>query len=506
MTLSLRLKLIVQETIQDKTVGTKLLLCFILSLLVHLLAAFTSEGFMHHDEHYQIMEFANYKLGHVTGAELPMEFQEQMRSWFLPALVYSFFQFLPLLGVENPFDQVIALKVVMGFFACLVFWVGAIAVLRLVKFSQIKILIPVLFLATWFVPYLQVRTSSDNLSAQFFLLALFIQMLFYPQLFCSKQNHARVASLALPDFLTGVLLGLAFVLRFHIVFLIATFALWLILTKKFSFKKFSLIGFGILAAGIIGWQVDSWGYGESVVSWVNYIQFSFSSHIQSTILPSPWYQYFKYMLVRGVPPFGLIYFIAFLFLGFKHRTHWLFWFFIVYVGIHSLIGHKEVRYLYPLYLLAPIALSLWLDDRMERGKSFKQFTLSFFIFLSLAVQLVSVLKPANNAVPFYRKMQTSLPPNITIEYSGEHPYVMVGYTAKFYMWRKDIAYIEQDKEALADPVGERYFFSRTGEEFFQYQARPSCELSVAGIDPQFLKYNYFNWVKRSRVWAIWRCS
>jgi phosphatidylinositol glycan class B len=510
MTTGLKLRMILRDIylniLTDKIFAPKLALAFALSLLVHLFASFSSEGFMQHDEHYQVLEYASYQLGHTNASELPMEFQEKMRSWLLPAVVYGLFSVLKFVGLQDPFGLAIALRIFVGFFSCLVFWIGAVATIRLLKFSQIKAYVPMIFLATWFVPFLQVRPSSDNLSTQFFLLALFTQMLFYPELFRFERQRQESRCLYLPDLLTGVFLGLAIVLRFHVLFLIGTFAVWLIVTKKFSFPKFLLIACGLLISGLLGYAVDSWGYGTPVFSLANYLSFSFSSHVQSSILPAPWYQYFKYMLVRGVPPLGVIYVLALLGLGWRNRQHWLFWFFIAYVGVHSLIGHKEIRYLYPLYLMAPLTLSLWLDSQMERGKSYKQLTLTFFFFLSFLVQAVSIVRPANNAVPFYRQMQEKLPPNIIIEYQGEHPFEMVGYLARFYLWRADLAFLKQEVYPEIYGDGERFFFSRTGAEYLSYADNKDCQPLVTNINPQFLKYNWFDWIKRSRIWAIWKCQ
>jgi phosphatidylinositol glycan class B len=48
------------------------------AFILHLLAAIFSVGFYHTDEHFQILEFLNYKLGRSTGAELAVEFGQRM--------------------------------------------------------------------------------------------------------------------------------------------------------------------------------------------------------------------------------------------------------------------------------------------------------------------------------------------------------------------------------------------------------------------------------------------
>lgn len=38
---------------------------FIIALIVHFITAFNSIGFYHAEEHYQILEFAHYKMGYL---------------------------------------------------------------------------------------------------------------------------------------------------------------------------------------------------------------------------------------------------------------------------------------------------------------------------------------------------------------------------------------------------------------------------------------------------------
>src|SRR5690606_2039502 len=63
-----------------------------LSILIHIIAAWFSVGFYHPDEHYQIIEFANYKLGGIPATELPWEFPAEMRPAFQPLMAYIIFK------------------------------------------------------------------------------------------------------------------------------------------------------------------------------------------------------------------------------------------------------------------------------------------------------------------------------------------------------------------------------------------------------------------------------
>ena len=65
---------------QEKTVVA-------LSLGIFFVTALRSSGFHQIDEHFQILEFAAFKLGLTNQGELPWEYSAQMRPALQPAIV-----------------------------------------------------------------------------------------------------------------------------------------------------------------------------------------------------------------------------------------------------------------------------------------------------------------------------------------------------------------------------------------------------------------------------------
>ena len=58
----------------------------IVSFVLHLTAVYFNVGFMSPDEHYQISEFADYKLGVTPKEDLHWEFHGQVRPAIQPAI------------------------------------------------------------------------------------------------------------------------------------------------------------------------------------------------------------------------------------------------------------------------------------------------------------------------------------------------------------------------------------------------------------------------------------
>ena len=61
---------------------------FCLSFALHLSASIFSEGRTHPDSDYQILEYANFKVGNESNLTLTWEFFEQIRPALQPALAY----------------------------------------------------------------------------------------------------------------------------------------------------------------------------------------------------------------------------------------------------------------------------------------------------------------------------------------------------------------------------------------------------------------------------------
>src|ERR1700757_3211135 len=83
---------------------------FLLGLLVFVVAAFFSVGYHQPDEHFQILEFCNYKLGRSPAADLALEFKTQSRPTLQPYIAYVIIKALSAIGIENPFTWAFVLR------------------------------------------------------------------------------------------------------------------------------------------------------------------------------------------------------------------------------------------------------------------------------------------------------------------------------------------------------------------------------------------------------------
>ena len=82
------------------------------ALLIHVVSAWFNGGSINADEHYQILEFAWYRLGHEPAATLPWEFAARIRPGLQPYIAAGLIAGLQSVHVFTPYLAVFLLRLV----------------------------------------------------------------------------------------------------------------------------------------------------------------------------------------------------------------------------------------------------------------------------------------------------------------------------------------------------------------------------------------------------------
>jgi GPI mannosyltransferase 3 len=143
------------------------------AIVIYILAAWFSAGFHHFDEHFQILEFANLKMGRALEANMPWEYKAQMRPALQPFITVQLVGFFEKFNCTNPFIQIFLLRLIVGLLTLgvLIQWSKALTEKEGTSIGN-SFGWCVAFL--WCMPYLSVRYSSEGLSNLFFLAAVLI--------------------------------------------------------------------------------------------------------------------------------------------------------------------------------------------------------------------------------------------------------------------------------------------------------------------------------------------
>tara|TARA_R110002072_G_scaffold1989_2_gene16378 strand:- start:91859 stop:93292 length:1434 start_codon:yes stop_codon:yes gene_type:complete len=467
----------------------------LLSLVLHVLAAIFSTGFQHFDEHFQIFEFLNLKLGNIPASNLPWEYREQIRPWFQVFCYYLFYKPFQLIGIENPFFFAFLFRLVtslFGLYSLTKLWP---LIQKWIKSEQVQLITWGVLNLSWFVPYIQVRTNSESFGISFFLWGISVFLLAL-----DKENRFIRNGLW-----AGLLFGFTYLSRSQMAFMVAFLWFWAVFIRRGNLKLLVSSAVGIILVIGLGVLFDYWGYEQWTFSTWHYFRTNFLEGIMSNVKQYPWWWYFRLSLNRGIPPVSLPLILFTVFAWYKFRRHPLTWATLPLFIFHSYVGHKELRYIFPIIILCPIFVGLVIDKyRFEfkefyKKKAFRHL-LNFILFVNFLFLIVATFRAANPAVDFYQYIWNSEIKEIKV--TSENPYTMLGLPLDFYK-KKDLTITMLSD--LPEPL-EGYFFFNKGHYLTKMDSKQNCQLEYLTYPQWILKFNIGNWVSRSRVWSIYHCE
>ena len=311
--------------------------------VVYLTTAYNSHGFYHADEHYQIIEFAGLKIGTHAPNDLAWEFKAQIRPALQSTICFIIIKGLNVINIYDPYLLALALRLLSALIALLIIHFFIKETENQFVSIRIKKVYYLLSYFLWFIPVISVRFSSETWSGLLFLLALAV-------FFWNDQISNK-------PFKIGLLLGFSFLFRFQILFVILGFILWLILIKRVKVKYILKIGIAFILVFCFGFIIDSWFYSKTVFTAWNY----FYVNIIENALDFgtyPWYYYLVKFISFPSYFIGIPLCISFIILLIYKPNNIFIWCIIPFIIIHSIIPHKEERFLFPVVFLFPIILIL----------------------------------------------------------------------------------------------------------------------------------------------------
>ncbi|GKV22306.1 hypothetical protein SLEP1_g32188 [Rubroshorea leprosula] len=311
---------------------------FALCLAFRIVNALFIQTYFNPDEHWQALEVAHrivFGYGHLT-----WEWEKGIRSYLHPLLFALLYKVLALLGLDTPWFMIKAPRLLQSVFS-------AVGDLYLYKLSHVLfghcVAKWALFsqLANWFMFFCFNRTLSNSFETVLTLVGLY----HWPCMRISSSNiplHSRkwglaVAALACAirptSAITWVYVGL----------------LELYLTQgRLKFILLEVIPIGALVLGF-ACLLDRLMYGSWVIVPLHFLKFNFLSSGGDYYGTHNWHWYFT----QGFPVMVFT-FLPFSITGIINSKYWKLSGLIAWVlGLYSVLGHKEFRFVLPVL---PVAL------------------------------------------------------------------------------------------------------------------------------------------------------
>lgn len=530
---------------------------FLFSIIFHLIASYFSIGFFKYDEHFSILEAVNYKLN--KDATLGWDFfQYYDRSWLLPFIYFIITKFLLFFSIDNPFVWAFFYRLFSAFLGIISLFCIIYFAIKIFKKSLSIYIASIISTTFWFYPFFHVRTSSENISVSLLLIGITI-------FFLKKNSFTNLIF-----FISGFVIGLAFIARFSLGVSILGFGIWALLINRDNFINLISTALGIIFAIIIGVIIDYWGYGS--IQFTPYNYYIFNGIILMNYFDSfPWWYYFYIILNQFLPPISVLILISIIVFWLRKPLSFITWITLPSFIFLSTIPWKEIRLLFPILVFSPIYIASLFEYFSINKKFFNsfflirflKFFLAIFIIINFLALVVLSFIPANNGVGlfkflyknskeinqiytldgipfkkgdllnnFYRhknsnfisimekeqcnesffqkfKVEThNLENKIKYNEIIEFPEVQVFSTPKWIYKYKIFCNKDDFKNKLKLKNNINYFlFSNIDSiNLFENYENNKCDLIYSTVPQWILSYNYNNWLSRSSNWYLVRCE
>lgn len=330
-----------------------------LALIFRLTAAVFSEGYGMSDDHYKIIEEAYKKRNDQPSKFWTPGFDENLvskRAMLYPVSIYGLFEMLESMGINDPKSKMLVNRILHALLSLLAVYLSYLITLQL---STKKVALEVGWVAAlfWLMPILGVRNLIEVVSIPFLMAGTY----FFLKSFKSNHNLMNYC-------LAGLLLGLAFVVRYQTGAFALGLGIVLLLQKKS--KAFLVLSFCITLPILFNHiLIESWIYGFYPFEklW-NYLSFNLEN--AERYVTGPWYLFFALFLGLFIPPFSFLLFRGFIKVARKHFVVVLP--FLLFFLFHSIFPGKQERFILPVVLFFPIIGLIGLEELQSSSQWFQK--------------------------------------------------------------------------------------------------------------------------------------
>jgi phosphatidylinositol glycan class B len=343
----------------------------------------------------------------------------------------------------------------------------------------------------WFMPYLMVRFSSENWGAMLFFIAV---ALIFNQSSISLRKWIFI----------GFLLAISFFIRFQMVFAIMGLLGYLFYTKRLVISNSWMIVSGALLGLSAMVFLDYLYYDTFVFTPWQYFDQNILQDKAATFGVDPWWMYFGWFFDEARMPISLLIFYGFIRLVKRKELNVMSWVLLPFVLGHFLVGHKELRFLFPMVYLIPFAAaeSIYLLSFWKNKLAIRKIVLSALIIMNLGLLLFICFIPAKPFIQVYHQLNTRIEPNAVV-FAAAHESSEWNYPLHYYM-PQEMIFLPKDSSQSFARINDlpHYVFIKKSQrhEFSLYLGDSIC----ATIPNWMYSMNFNGWVDREKNFLIYR--
>jgi phosphatidylinositol glycan class B len=424
-----------------------------------------------------------------------------LRPWLQPWVYSMIARAALLVGIESPFIWALFMRV----FSAAVGFLSLMLLLSAFrsKMSEAAFRIACIASATlWFLPALHARLSSENLSGSIFFIALSLLLLVEP--------GPLIAAGA------GVLLGLSFEVRYQCGFMILGLLAWLLAYRRLKGLGLAWLLTGCLGAVAFGSCMDRWGYGVWTLAPFSYFKYNLVENHVADIDTQPFWDFFRSSFTETWPPLGLLALLAMIAAWMRLPKSPLTWVCVPLFVVHSLIGHKELRFLFPLVHAMPLFLAFALEGKPLAFLSSRTGRfLAFAMIGDNAVALAALcLLPAWMPAVFYADVYRharATPGAFHLYYRQKNPYEVLGTSLFYYrppnLELSSLQSFEELRQLIANSDSPIWYFDTQVPLPDDSGVGSLCRVTDSTLPPALLKVASLRpLTARMSNWILYECA
>ncbi|MCD4684134.1 MAG: glycosyltransferase family 39 protein [Bacteroidales bacterium] len=310
-------------------------LILFLAIFTRLIATIFSKGFGMHDDHFLVIEAAqswidvpddNVWLPGGRADAVPSG-----HSFFYVGLHYLIFLFLEFLRIFDPQAKMFIIRLLHGAFSLITVYLGYKIAFKISNQKTAGI-VGLLLAVLWFMPFLSVRNLVEIVCIPF--------LMYGTWLLIKKEDEKTSYSMV---FFAGIILGLAFSVRFQTI--IFAFGLGLTLLIRMRWIKALVFGLGFfISIAIVQGGIDLLLWGRPFAELEEYVRYNIEN--ATTYITNSWYNYILLILGALIPPLSILIFIGFFWSWRKHLILFLPSF--IFLLFHTFFPNKQERFIFPI--------------------------------------------------------------------------------------------------------------------------------------------------------------
>ncbi|NHJ05862.1 MAG: hypothetical protein EAX90_13630 [Candidatus Heimdallarchaeota archaeon] len=355
------------------------LFIWLLALILRLLSAIFSKGFIHPDEIFQSIEVI-YKSIFGIGY-IPWEFVDGARSWVYPWLVYIIFKIMIFFGATDIEVILIGVRLFSGL-------ISMITVVTAYYFGKELYgkkagIFATFFVAIWYdFIFWSTRTMTDGIAVNFLFLAIyFVFRIKKSQTWKNKLKESDTQKEILFSSLCGFFIGIAYIFKFPLIIFSIPIIIWLIFYKRW--RGIVCFLFSLISVFLLHGLIDYYTWGTFLQSTIEFLKYNIILGKNAQHGAYPFFSYIAFFAYY----YSIFSILFLLFIGLGIKKNWKTIFLICssmfFIIIFSFIAHKEYRFILPIMPLLSLIAANGMTNypKFIKMKKYQNFVYGFIVLI-----------------------------------------------------------------------------------------------------------------------------